>query len=415
MIDISNKLHAMVDEFVSNLTSECESVVFHVSARGHKKVDEDSGPESPTPARPSNRSTQEVLKGLRRPSESHQMTKTSKEGNSHLEHGKSSVVEGKKRDLDNGRSLLQPLELRSKTATMEGVERKEERRSVGRPPQDTTARGKIPHTVEILSSDHSSDDSFVAVVKSTKKKVFKPLSKKAEPTTSRVISAGAGKRSSSTSPESSHVMNYSYEEDSHSLGSKNPPVDTPYPKLSWPQDVGDEPEEEEILKSVELNEAEPFSEAQKQNERSKLPEETSLEEDNETTDEDVERRPRGTDTDVEELPVLPKVPVKRKLMSDPKGSKRGTQRGRSKSTSPQLKKQRCPQIDASVITQLEFGRRPINSVSIRPIRGFFSMLGYVYDHVKSIDDANHEVAQKSCCDLTCLVQVMCCRIQSEYG
>jgi hypothetical protein len=95
-----------------------------------------------------------------------------------------------------------------------------------------------------------------------------------------------------------------------------------------------------------------------------LKEETRLVEDDEMTDEDVQRRPNGTDTDGEELPVLPKVPVKRKLMSEPKGSERRTQRGRSKSTSPQLKKQRCPQIDASVITQLEFGRRPINSVSI---------------------------------------------------
>jgi hypothetical protein len=270
MIDISNKLHAMVDEFVSNLTSECESVVFHVSARGHKNVVGDSGPSSPRAARPNFRTTQEVLSGLRRPSESHLMAKTSREGKSHIPHGNSSMVEGNSKDRENGRSSLHPLESRSKTATLEGAQHKEDSRSVGtlfnnvvssaeaeqdRPPQETAARGKSFHTVEILSSDHSSDDNFLAIVKSTKKKVFKPLSKKSQPSTSRVISAGTGKRSPSTSPESSHVMNYSYEEDTQSLGSKNPPVETPFPKLSWPEDVGVELEEEEIRKSVEQNEA----------------------------------------------------------------------------------------------------------------------------------------------------------------
>lgn len=186
MIDISNKLHAMVDEFVSNLTSECESVVFRVSARGHKKVAEDSGLESPRASRPSNRTTQEVLSGLRRPSESHVPAKTNRESKSHMEHGVSSMLEPNKKDRDSGKS-----------ASLEGVSHKDTR-SVGtlqnnilsrvaasqsRLPQDTAPRGKIFHTVEILSSDHSSDDSFLAIVKSTKKKVFKPLSKKSEPST----------------------------------------------------------------------------------------------------------------------------------------------------------------------------------------------------------------------------------------
>jgi hypothetical protein len=276
MIDISNKLHAMVDEFVSNLTSECESVVFHVSARGHKKVVGDSGPESPRAARPSNRTTQEVLSPLRRPSESHVPAKSSGIGKSHMECGKPSMLETNKKDRDSG-----------KNASLEGVSHKEETRSVGtlqkkivstaeatqpHPPQDTASRGKIFHTVEILSSDHSSDDSFVAIVKSTKKKVFKPLSKKSEPSTSRVISAETGKRSTPTSPESSHVMNYSYEEDTQSLGSKNPPVETPFPKLSLPEDVGDDPEEEDPWVSVELNEAEPFTESHKKHERRNLKE-----------------------------------------------------------------------------------------------------------------------------------------------
>jgi hypothetical protein len=162
-------------------------------------------------------------------------------------------------------------------------------------------------------------------------------------------------------------MNYSYEEDTQSLGSKNPPVETSFPKLNWPEDVGDEPEEEEIWKLGEQIETEPFSESHKEHERSKLKEDTSLEDSDETIDEYVERSPNDPDTDAKELPVLPKVPVKRKLMSEPKASERRTQGGRSKSTSPQLKKQRCPQIDASVITQLYFARRPMNSVSLSPI------------------------------------------------
>jgi hypothetical protein len=379
MIDISNKLHAMVDEFVSNLTSECETVVFHVSARGHKNVAEDSGPESSRASRPSNRTTQEELKGLKRPSESRVSAKTSRKGSTQMPHGNSPMVEGNQRPRENGTTSLHPASLRSKSATLEDAPDREDMRPIStlfnhavsraeakqdRPPQDTAARGKNFHTPEILSSDHSSDDSFLAIVKSTKKKVFKPLSKKTQPSTSPVISAGILKRSSSTSPESSHVMNYSYEEDTQSLGSKNPPVETSFPKLDWPEDVGDEQEEEEIWALGEQNETEPGSESHKKHDRSHSKEETSLEEDEETTDEDVQRRPRATDTDVEEPPVLPKPPVKRKLMSETKGSERRTQRGRSKGNSPQLKKQRCPQIDASVITQLYFARRPLNSVSI---------------------------------------------------
>jgi hypothetical protein len=93
------------------------------------------------------------------------------------------MVEGNSGDRDIGRSSLHPLELRSKSVTLEGDQQKEDSRSVGtlfndmrsraeakedRPPQDTAARGKIFHTVEVLSSDHSSDDSFVAIAKSTK-------------------------------------------------------------------------------------------------------------------------------------------------------------------------------------------------------------------------------------------------------
>ena len=78
----------------------------------------------------------------------------------------------------------------------------------------------------------------------------------------------------------------------------------------------------------------------------------------------MEGNPGEAESDGEEMPVLPKVPVKRKSLNEAKACERRTQRGRPKSASPQMEKQKTPTIDASVITQLEFGRRPQNCVSI---------------------------------------------------
>ena len=150
-------------------------------------------------------------------------------------------MDGSKRPRDNGRSSRQMSELRSKSASSEGVDHKEDNRSMDllfdnivakaevkqrRPAKDNAAKGKFLYTVEILSSDHSSDDSLIPLLKSTKKKVGKQNSTKAQKSTSRGISIGKGIRSDSTSLESSHVMNYSYEEDTLSLGSKNLPIET---------------------------------------------------------------------------------------------------------------------------------------------------------------------------------------------
>ena len=335
MLDISNKLHAMVDEFVSNLTSQCQSLVHNVPAEGHKNVAHDSRAEETAIARPSNRTTQEVLKELRRPSES---VTPSLEGVDHNPDSRSVPI------------------LSNKTVSKAKVKQ-------GRPTKGTAAKGKFSHTVEILSSDHSSDDCPIAIIKSKDKKVGKQRVKKLEPSTSQGVSTGVGIRSPSTSPESSHVMNYSFEEDTQSLDTKNPPVETTFTKLRWPEDVGDEPEEEETWKSSEHNKAEPYSESHGKHEKKKCSEETSLDEGDESNDEDVEPHPNGRGSDTEELPVLPRVLVKRKVMGEPGGPERRTQRGGTKISSPQLKKQRTPQIDASVITQLEFSRRPVNSVS----------------------------------------------------
>lgn len=382
MLDISNKLHAMVDEFVSNLSSECDSLVNHASARVQKHVANDSRAEGPRASRPSNRTTMEVLTQLRRPSEFQVKDSPDKEGKSNMEMGSPIYLEGKKRLKDNGRSSRQPDKLVSKSASVEGMDDQEDTRSVeilfdtvfsksdvkhGRGTQVTAPKGKLQHTVEILSSDHSSDDNIRPIIKPTKKLVGKHHSTKMQPSTSPAISAGKRISYPSTSPESSHVMNYSYEEDTHSQDSKNPPVSTTFLKLKLPEDVRDDPEDGETWKRNEHNAPDHHGESSRKHERKKPKEDLSTEEGDESSESDDERNPHGTETDVEELPVLPKVPVKRKLMNDSKGGERKTQRGRTKSSSPQVKKLRTPQIDASVITKLEFGRRPANSVSILSI------------------------------------------------
>ena len=354
MLDISNKLHAMVDEFVSNLTSECASLVHNVPSQVHGNVANDS--------RPGNRTTQEVLKGLRRPSESNVADYPRREGKSHMEHAKSNMLEGDKKYRDNGRSSRQSSELRSKTASLEGVDNNKHSESVpihsnstvtkakvkqGRPTKGVKAKGKFSHTVEILSSDHSSNDCPIAIIKSTKKKVGKQSVKKLEPSPTRGVSTGVGIRSPLISQESSHVMNYSFKEDTQSLDSKNPPPETPFPKLRLPEDVGDVPEDERTWKGVKHNKAETYSKSHTKHEKKICNEETSLEEGDESNDEDVEPQPNGRESDAEELHVLPRVPVKRKLVGEPRGSERRIQRSGTKISSPQLKKQRTPQIDAS--------------------------------------------------------------------
>ena len=161
MLDISNKLHAMVDEFVSSLKSECDTLVHNVPAQDHNNVPNDSRLAAPRAARPSNRTTLEVLKGLRRPSESHVMDYPNGEGKSHMEHGESNTVEGSKKYRDNGRSSRHLSEMRSKSASLEGVDHNPNIKSVdilsnniepkakvkrGRPTQGTAPKGNS-HTL----------------------------------------------------------------------------------------------------------------------------------------------------------------------------------------------------------------------------------------------------------------------------
>lgn len=310
MLDISNKLHAMVDEFVSNLSSECGSLANNVSGQRNLYVPHDTGPEEATAPRLSNRTTSKVLNGLRRPCGSQAMDTGPRNG---LKHGLST---------NTGAS-----------------------------------KGKFVHTVEVLSSDHSSDVSARPSQKLSKDMRRKHNSKRIQKSSLRGRTTWMDIHSPSTSPGRSHSMDYSYEEDTNSLGTKNPHAATTFPKLRWPKDVED-------LHAGGNNDVHPHKECHKQNETHEGDEDISRQLSDSYNSEDLGQNAAATETDGEELPVLPKVPVKRKILSERRESERRNQRGTPKSRSPATKKQRTPQIDASVITKLEFGPRPQNSVSI---------------------------------------------------
>ena len=188
MMEISNKLHAMVDEFVSNMSSECSSLA---------KV-----------PRQSNRTTTQVLNGLRRPSTSHSTAplheegkSRSGEGKSRLEPGTSKLQDGNSRNREGGRFVRKLPEKKAKDAPLEETNNHNDVTSVdlgsentlsqgspqlGRGTHDMQSRGINMQTIEILSSDHSSDDNLLLTsMKYIKKKVAKQNTSKFIPSSSR--------------------------------------------------------------------------------------------------------------------------------------------------------------------------------------------------------------------------------------
>ena len=135
-----------------------------------------------------------------------------------------------------------------------------------------------------------------------------------------------------------------------------------FQKLSWPLDEGAELEGEPLQKSPE-NSTPCNKTSHKKTEREHVEERISFPEGDESNEDYLEGSQPEADSDGEEPPVLPKVPVKRKLVNEARACERRNQRGRPKSASPQMKKQKTPNIDASVIVQLDFGARPENCVS----------------------------------------------------
>lgn len=372
MLDISNKLHALVDEFVSNLSSECDTLANNVSSQACKYVA--PGPlaePAPTP-RQSNRTTSEVLNGLRRPSEPHLMNNRHQEENTQMEPVKPNFTDRAPRSRSDGRFERPVRNVEPSRTSLEGDANQSHARSLdinssytpsndpakhGRTIPGMAAIDKFLGSIEILSSDQSSDDCLRARLKHSK-----PKHPKAPPPKTRGRPTVRDKRSPSMSRESSHTMNYSYEEETTSIGGRRHAIENPSTQLIWPQDERDV--HGGTLKKSGGNGVVSHKAKEKDSTRQQGAGEISQNEGDESNEEDVEGNPIDAESDEEEMPVLPKVPVKRKSLNDTKGCERRTQRGRPKSASPQMKKQRTPQIDASVITQLDFDRRPQNCVRI---------------------------------------------------
>ena len=328
MLDISNKLHAMVDEFVSNLSSECDSLAHTASAQAATYLAHDSAAELPKASRPSNRTATEVLNGLRRPSKTPSADSHHRGGKSHVEHAKANSKEVNFKNKDGGRSS---------------------------------------HLVQLLSSDHSSDDARPPPIKFSKKALPKRHVSKVRKSSSRGSSPRIHIDSPSRSFSSSHSMDYSYEGVTKSVAAPNLDVETPFPKLNWPEDIEELQSDEGMVKQSDNDATHSIKQTYQKKARNNRDDDLSMEEGDESSEDEEGPNPIPTESDAEELVVLPKVPVKRKLLKVTKTSERRTQRSTTKSTSPQIEKHKTPQIDASVITQLKFGRRPNNSVSIPTI------------------------------------------------
>ena len=377
MLDISNKLHALVDEFVNNLSSECDSLANNVTAEALMYVAHDSAPTQTQ--RPNNRTASKVLNGLKRPSGTLPTSSQNREGKSHVQNAKLNLQAGNNRNREDGRDVRYMKNLNFQGAALQDLDDTEQIDRMKANVEDQSSkevlnrsgstnrmaeRFRINHTVELLSSDSASDVSTRPRAKhSTRRPGTQPAAKGRDSASQR-SSRRVERRSPSWSPESSHLMDYSYEEDTRSLGGTSPHGETTFPKLRWPSDTEDPNEDGRPGQKGDNNGVHCNTEYQPKQERSKADVDISLEEGDEPNGEDTGRKTIQTESDDEDLPVLPKIPVKRKVTNPPKVSDRKTQRGSAKSTSPSTKRQRTPMIDASVITQLEFGARPENCVGV---------------------------------------------------
>ena len=379
MRDISNKLHALVDEFVGKLSSECDSLANNIPGEAHPYVAADSALATPRTPRPSNRTTSEVLNGLKRPSITHPTDSHHSEGMHNWQQAKPKLQAGHCNNREEGRNLRHMTDIKPKSVALQVFEDLISPKSadtdieeiLSRPESNrggrtsrTIAKGRPHQAVELLSSDSASDDSPRPRAK------YGPRSTGAQPASKGRAATVKGRsrrkttRSPSRSPERSQSTDYSYEEDTPSIGGASPHGDMPFPKLRWPLDIGGSHEDGGAGNKHDHSDVQRGKDHQNMHEGKKADLGVSLEEDDESNGEDTERDAIPPESDGEELPVLPKVPVKRKIQNEPRASERRTQRGRTQSGSPQTKKQRTPQIDASVITQLEFDKRPTNCVGL---------------------------------------------------
>ena len=325
MRDISNKLHALVDAFVSNLSSECDSLANTVTGQAHRYRAPDRAPESTQSQRTSNRTAAEVLIGLKRPTDTPGTQPRRREGKSHVPPAKANLKNGLTRSRAGGRSS-----------------------------QD----------VEVLSSDHSSDDCPKPARKGSKKQLGTQRRHKGRKYNPRGSSPGYDRSSPVRSPEGSDFLDYSYEGDTQSVGDHIQDVEATFNKLRWPDHIENLAEDGGVVHSRDHDVVRKHKESQQNKVNSNPDFDIILPPGEEYNDDDIGHNSVGTDSETEELPVLPKIPVKRRAVNEGRANDRSTARGKTKSISPQIKKHKTPQIDASVITQLYFGRRPTNSVSM---------------------------------------------------
>lgn len=324
MRDISNKLHALVDEFVSNLSSECVSLANTVSAQAHLYQSADNAAEITPTQRSANRTAAEVLNGLKRPSGVPGTDSPHTELKSRMSHAKGKVKEGYNRTRDGGR---------------------------------------FSADVEVLSSDHSSDDCPRPTIKFPKKLQANKRGAKARNSRSRGHSPGLDNMSPLRSHESSHPLDYGYEGDTKSVGATINDVENTFNKLRWPEHIEEVHEDGGDPCKIVHSVVKDNKDSTQQDGGPNRDDDNILQEGDESNEDDIGHNTAETNSDGEDLLVLPKVPVKRRLLNEARAHERRTQRGKAKSPNPQMKKHKTPQIDASVITQLEFGRRPANSVS----------------------------------------------------
>lgn len=156
------------------------------------------------------------------------------------------------------------------------------------------AKGRLNQAVELLSSDSASDDCPRPRAK------YSPRSLGTQPATKGRASTSQGKsrrmetRSPSRSPESSHLMDYSYEEDFPSIGRTSPCGDTTFPKLRWPLDIGGSHEHGGARKKLDNNDVHCHTKNQNRHERNHDDVDISMEEDDESNGEDIGHNPIPT-------------------------------------------------------------------------------------------------------------------------
>lgn len=161
----------MVDEFGSQLSSECDTLAHHISGEAHTYVATDSALAGSQTQRLGNRTTSEVLNGLKRPSGTPLTNSYSRDSKSHVQHSAPKLQAGTSRNREQGRDLRFMKE--AKSAALQALDDLEclkgmdpniddelsrELENRGGSANHMVPKGRRMHDVEVLSSDSASED-----------------------------------------------------------------------------------------------------------------------------------------------------------------------------------------------------------------------------------------------------------------